>query len=155
MKRTFWSTLALLFIVVVWYLAADRITPFTSNARVKAIITPITPQVSGTVIEINAGNGEIVEAGTVIARIDPRQFEIQKQSAEADLERATQDVGADSADGSGCCALCASCPRACLSAASAAARALSAAAALAASARCSMPRIAARSVPPALSDRRV
>ncbi|MCP4208072.1 MAG: HlyD family secretion protein [Shimia sp.] len=98
MKRTFWSILALLFIVVSWYLAADRITPFTSNARVKAIITPVTPQVSGTMIEINAENGEIVEAGTVIARIDSRQFEIQKQSAEADLERATQDVGADSAD---------------------------------------------------------
>lgn len=98
MKRTFWSTLALLFIVVSWYLAADRITPFTSNARVKAVITPITPQVSGTIIEINADNGELVEAGTVLARIDPRQFEIQKQSAQADLERATQDVGADSAD---------------------------------------------------------
>ena len=43
MKRTFWSILALLVIVLCWYLAADRITPFTSNARVKAIITPITP----------------------------------------------------------------------------------------------------------------
>lgn len=98
MKRAFWSTFGLLFIIVAWYVAADRITPFTSNARVKAVITPITPQVSGTVIEINAENGEIVEAGTVVARIDPRQFQIQKHSAEADLERATQDVGADSAD---------------------------------------------------------
>jgi len=43
MKRTFWSILALLFIVVSWYLAADRITTFTSTARVKAIITPVTP----------------------------------------------------------------------------------------------------------------
>ncbi|TCL01598.1 multidrug resistance efflux pump [Shimia isoporae] len=98
MKRAFWSTLGILLVIVAWYLAADRNTPFTSNARVKAIITPITPQVSGTVVEINAGNGEIVEAGDVIARIDSRQFEIQKRSAEADLERATQDVGADSAD---------------------------------------------------------
>ncbi|CUH51319.1 HlyD family secretion protein [Shimia marina] len=98
MKRTFWTTVGLLLVIVAWYLAADRTTPFTSNARVKAIITPITPQVSGTIVEINAGNGEIVEAGTVIARIDPRQFEIAKQSAEADLARATQDVGADSAD---------------------------------------------------------
>ncbi|MFY0616240.1 HlyD family secretion protein [Shimia sp.] len=98
MKRTFWTTIALLFVLVSWYIAADRVTPFTSNARVKAILTPITPQVSGTVIDISAGNGEIVEAGTVLARIDPRQFEIQKQSAEAELARATQDVGADSAD---------------------------------------------------------
>lgn len=98
MKRTFWITVALLAVLVSWYIAADRITPFTSNARVKAILTPITPQVSGTVVEINAGNGEIVEAGTLIARIDPRQFEIAKQNAEAELERATQDVGAESAD---------------------------------------------------------
>jgi len=98
MKRAFWIALGLLMILVSWYLAADRRTPFTSNARVKAVITPITPQVSGTVLEINAENGEIVEAGAVLARIDSRQFEIQKHSAEADLELATQDVGAGSAD---------------------------------------------------------
>ncbi len=98
MKNAFWSTFAILMVVVMWYLAADRITPFTSNARVKAVITPITPQVSGTVVEITAQNGEIIEAGTVVARIDARSYEIAKQSAEADLERATQDVGADSAD---------------------------------------------------------
>lgn len=98
MKRAFWVTLGLLIVVVLWYLAADRATPFTSNARVKAVITPITPQVSGTVVAINAQNGEIIEAGEILAQIDPRLYEIQTQSAQADLARATQDVGADSAD---------------------------------------------------------
>ncbi|PSL18359.1 HlyD family secretion protein [Shimia abyssi] len=98
MKRAFWITLACLVVILGWYLAADRITPFTSNARVKAIITPITPQVSGTIVEVRASNGSIVEAGDVLAIIDPRSYEIQRDRAKADLARATQDVGADSAD---------------------------------------------------------
>ena len=98
MKRSFWIALGGLAVLLAWYIAADRITPFTGNARVKAVITPITPQVSGTVIEIAAQNGTIVESGALLAQIDPRPYEIRKARAEADLEQATQNVGAESAD---------------------------------------------------------
>lgn len=98
MKNAFWTTLSLLLVILVWYLAADRITPFTSNARVKAVLTPITPQVSGTVVDIRARNGQIVEAGDVLAVIDQRSYEIRVDEARADLSRAMQDVGAGSAD---------------------------------------------------------
>lgn len=97
MKRTIWSTLAILLIFVGWYIAADRKTPFTGNARVKAIATLIVPQVSGVVVEVLVENGQVVSAGQVLARIDPRPYEIEKMRAEADLESATQDVGASSA----------------------------------------------------------
>jgi len=81
-------------LVLCWYLVADRLTPFTSNARVKAIVSQVVPQVSGTVIKVAAANGEILEPGDVLLQIDPRAFEIEKERAEADLERATRDVGA-------------------------------------------------------------
>ena len=97
MKNAFWTTLAILGVILGWYLAADRITPFTSNARVKAIITPITPQVSGSVTEIRVSNGQIVEAGAVLAVIDPRPYENRRDKARADLASAIQDVGAGSA----------------------------------------------------------
>lgn len=97
MKRTIWSTLAILLVFLCWYIAADRKTPFTGNARVKAIATYIVPQVSGVVTEVLVENGQIVTAGEVMARIDRRPYEIDKMRAEADLESATQDVGASSA----------------------------------------------------------
>lgn len=97
MKRTIWTTLAILVLFVSWYIAADRQTPFTGNARVKAVATLIVPQVSGTIVEVLIENGEVVETGAVLARIDRRPYEIDKQRAEADLESATQDVGASSA----------------------------------------------------------
>ncbi|MEM8570485.1 MAG: HlyD family secretion protein [Pseudomonadota bacterium] len=84
--------------VFAWYLFADRLTPFTSNARVKAIVTPVIPQVSGPVTEVAASNAVLVEAGTVLARIDPRRFEIARARAQADLEAATQAVGVSSAE---------------------------------------------------------
>lgn len=98
MKALFRITLLLALAVLIWYLAADRHTPFTSNARVKAIVTPIVPKVSGTVIDIPITSGEFVEAGALLARIDARPFEIALSRAQADLEAATQAVGANSAE---------------------------------------------------------
>lgn len=97
MTRLILSTLVVLTVIVGWYILADRATPYTQNARVKAIITPIVPQVSGTVTEILIDNAELVTAGAELARIDPRPFEIAAQRARADVARATQDVGANAA----------------------------------------------------------
>ena len=41
------SVLTLMVFVI--HLFADRLTPYTDNARVKALVVPITPQVSGYV----------------------------------------------------------------------------------------------------------
>ena len=98
MKKTIWTTLAVILIFLVWYLVADRKTPFTGNARVKAIATQIVPQVTGTVTEVLVENGQVVSAGDVLVRIDSRPYEIERAKAEADLETATQEVGASSAE---------------------------------------------------------
>ncbi len=85
-------------LLLFWYLLADRATPFTGNARVKAVVTAIVPQVSGQVIELSAENGRIVEAGDLLARIDPTPFEIARDAAQADLASVLQELGAESAD---------------------------------------------------------
>ncbi len=89
------TLLALL--LFVWYLVADRVTPYTSNARVKAIVVDIVPQVSGYVSALAVSNGEPVEAGELLVRIDPRPFALEVERAQSDLQSATQDVGAGSA----------------------------------------------------------
>ena len=85
-------------LLLVWYLFADRLTPFTSNARVKAVLTQIVPKVSGEVTEVNAENGQSAEVGELLARIDPVPYQIARERAQADLQTALQDIGAGSAE---------------------------------------------------------
>lgn len=79
-----------------WYLVADRITPYTSNVRVKATIIDIVPQVSGYVAALAAENGQLVATGDLLARIDPRPYQLEVERARSALQTATQNVGASS-----------------------------------------------------------
>jgi multidrug resistance efflux pump len=81
-----------------WYVAADRWTPHSDQARVDGYVVPIAPEVSGRVIRVVVGNNQIVEAGDLLLEIDPFQYELAVKAAEADLERAGQTVGMGTAD---------------------------------------------------------
>ena len=83
-------------VLFVYYLFADRITPYTSNVRVKAIVIDVVPEVSGYVAEVMVTNGQIVEAGDLLARIDQRPFILDVERLRAELQSATQSVGAGS-----------------------------------------------------------
>lgn len=80
--------------MLVWYLIADRYTPYTSQARVTGNIIPIVPKVSGEVITVDVGVNQVVEAGAVLLRIDPADYKLAVEQAEAALTQAGQDVGA-------------------------------------------------------------
>ena len=79
--------------MLVWYLVGDRYTPYTDQARVTGYIIPVVPRVSGNVVEINVGVNTRVAAGDVLLRIDPSDYEIAVQQAEAKLEQVTQELG--------------------------------------------------------------
>ena len=85
-------------IVFGWYLVADRYTPFTSNARVKAIVVPLVPQVSGYIAGVSAINSQLVEAGEKLAILDTKPYQIKVDKARADLDIAISQVGAGSAE---------------------------------------------------------
>ncbi len=80
-----------------WYLVADRVTPYTANARVKAIVIPVVPEVSGYVSALAVNNGQFVNTGDLLARVDQRQYALAVDQARAALQTATQAVGAGSA----------------------------------------------------------
>ena len=63
--------------------------PFTKEARVYSLTTPVLPTVKGRVIEVNVKVGDRVKSGDVLFRIDPVpfQFEIDKLGAELVLAR--------------------------------------------------------------------
>lgn len=78
-------------------LIADRLTPYTNNARVKAIMIPVTPQVSGYISTMAVSNYDEISKGATIFQIDPLPYEIAVRSAEAELEQTIQDLGVNAA----------------------------------------------------------
>lgn len=81
----------------VLYLVTDRLAPWTDQARVQTYVVPIVPQVSGKVIDINVVKDHIVQAGEVLFKIDPSDYQLALEIAESELEIAGQEIGANTA----------------------------------------------------------
>ena len=58
--------LALCLLLMIYYVVADRITPFTSQARVHALVVPIAAEVSGTVTDVAIRSNQFVRAGDLL-----------------------------------------------------------------------------------------
>jgi len=91
-----WTFAILLLVVVLlcWYLVADRLTPYSTQARLHALVVPIAPLISGQVEEVMVTNNQAVAQGDVLFTINLDTYELQLQAAEADLQAARQSVGA-------------------------------------------------------------
>lgn len=81
----------------IWYVLSDRHTPYTDQARIQGLITPVSPRVSGFVTELNINLHSRVNAGDTLFQLDKRPFEIAIQIAEAEIDNSTQSVAAGSA----------------------------------------------------------
>ena len=90
--------LVIVALLFVWYIAADRLAPWTDQARIDGFVVPITPKVSGKVKNVYVVQDQEVEAGDKLAKIDPRPYELALQRAEARLEIAGSETGEDTAD---------------------------------------------------------
>ncbi|MEJ2089702.1 MAG: HlyD family secretion protein [Gammaproteobacteria bacterium] len=95
MRRISLTVLGACVLLFFWYVVGDRLTPSTDQARVRGYVTPIVPQVSALVTEVNVTNNSRVSRGDVLIRLDPREFEIAVHRAKIDLEQAGQETGAD------------------------------------------------------------
>lgn len=92
------SILILALLLLTWYVIADRITPFTNQARVHTLVVPISPQVSGKIVSVLVKNNQRVESGQVLFQIDPHSYQLTVDKAEADLQTARQATGASTAN---------------------------------------------------------
>jgi len=91
-------TLGACVILMMFYLVADRVTPFTSQARVNALVVPIAAEVSGTVTDVAVTSNQVVETGDLLFRIDQQRYALAVETAEANLESARQATRASSAE---------------------------------------------------------
>lgn len=77
--------LAILIGGVLWWVDKQHFVA-TDNAFVHADTVQVSPQVSGYVLEVLVNDNEHVEAGQVIARIDPTTFQARLDQAVANAE---------------------------------------------------------------------
>jgi multidrug resistance efflux pump len=94
-----WTLVILILLSVLfgWYLLADRFTPYTTQARLHALVVPIAPLISGQVEEVHVSNNQRVAAGDVLFTINTDTYRLALAAAETDLQSARQAVGASMA----------------------------------------------------------
>ena len=64
----------------------------TDDAQVDAYVTPIASRVGGTVLRVGVGDNQQVEAGAVLAEIDPRDYQVALDRARAELANAQAEL---------------------------------------------------------------
>ncbi len=69
--------------IIAWRYFAVRET--TDDAQIDGHITPISARVGGTVIAVHVSDNQFVKAGTVLVEIDPRDYDVALQRAEAEF----------------------------------------------------------------------
>lgn len=85
-------------VLMMWYLVADRITPYTSQARLHALVVPIAPEVSGTVTDVHVTNNQSVDAGDRLFNIERDRYQLAVDTAQANMQSARQATGASTAN---------------------------------------------------------
>ena len=83
-----WFFLFLLMVVIVGGVLLWRhytVRETTDDAQVDAHIAPISARVSGTVIKVNVDDNQRVKVGDVLVQLDPKDYEVALQRAQADL----------------------------------------------------------------------
>src|SRR5690242_21415670 len=82
-----WTLIILVLCVLLfgWTLIADRLTPYTSDANVRAFVVRIRPEISGKVTEVAVQDNQIARTGELLFRIDRTSFDIAVERAEAKL----------------------------------------------------------------------
>jgi multidrug resistance efflux pump len=96
-RRGIHIVLLLIVVSLVWYLLAERFTPYTQQARVQAYVVPVAAEVAGRVTDVLVRNNEQVDAGQELFAIDPEQYEIAVDRARADLDSMRKQIGASTA----------------------------------------------------------
>jgi membrane fusion protein (multidrug efflux system) len=66
----------------------------TDDAQIDGHINPISPRVTGTVLNVLHDDNEVVQAGTLLVELDPKDYEVAVDRARADLANAQANATA-------------------------------------------------------------
>jgi membrane fusion protein (multidrug efflux system) len=96
-RRVRWALFALLPLALIgggyWYVTGGQVMS-TDDAYVQAETVGISTDVSGIVQGIDVANNQHVDAGEILYRLDPRQFQIALDNAKANLAQTALTIDA-------------------------------------------------------------
>lgn len=92
-RRITLIVLAVCLLLFVWNIVADRLTPSTDQADIKGFVVPIAPMVGGIVKKVYVQDNQVVSFGHVLLEIEPTDYELAVQAAQAALDAAGQTIG--------------------------------------------------------------
>lgn len=87
--------LSLILLLLIWYLLADRLTPYSSQARVQAFVVPIAAELSGQIKRVYVHDNQEIEAGAPLFDIDPEPYDIALAKARSDYQTVLSGVKAN------------------------------------------------------------
>lgn len=87
----------LILLSLLLYFIGDRLTPYSSQARVQAFVVPVAAEVSGKVSRMHIRNDDTVQQGQLLLEIDPDTYAIALQRARSDYETVRRSVNASGA----------------------------------------------------------
>jgi membrane fusion protein (multidrug efflux system) len=70
-------------VLLVWRYYAVRET--TDDAQIDGHIVPVSARVGGTVVSVNVDDNQLVQAGAVLVQLDPTDYRVAVERAQADL----------------------------------------------------------------------
>ena len=86
------SSRLLIVVSLVWYFVGDRLTPYTSQARVQAFVVPVAAEVAGKVLKVHVKNNDEVQPGQPLFDIDPSPTRSRCSAAAPTTSRCASSV---------------------------------------------------------------
>ena len=99
-QARWWLIGGALVLVVAGYFAWRYFASYesTDDAQVDGHLMPLSARISGYILKVNVDDNQYVQAGAVLAEIDPKDYQVAVDKAEADLadaEATAQSLGID------------------------------------------------------------
>jgi len=73
-------------LLVGWFWWDSRRWESTDDAQIDGYIYPVSARVSGQVIKVNFDDGQLVHRGDVLVQVDPKDYQVALQRAQADYQ---------------------------------------------------------------------
>jgi len=73
-------------LLVGWFWWDSRRWESTDDAQIDGYIYPVSARVSGQVITVNFDDGQLVHRGDVLVQVDPKDYQVALQRAQADYQ---------------------------------------------------------------------
>jgi len=97
-KYLLFVALLVVLVAVGWYWFDSRRWESTDDAQIDGHIYPISARVGGQVVKVNVDDGTFVHKGDVLVQIDPKDYQVALDRAQADYQDSLANVQAAQAN---------------------------------------------------------